>query len=392
MVNNSFKILILAIGCHYSHVTRFVTNLKRTNPNVEITLFTAQKREQLAPELVGSLSEIIFRKKSDSKGRLGSIKNVWTLVNQFRMLSKKRKFDIVNVHFPILLYAPIMPFVKRMAKKVVASPWGSDILRVNGWRFKLLCKWVIGKCDYVTVAETSKMGAKINTILKKPEHFFYPLEWGAETIDYICDTDKKITTKEAKEKLGISDCYVITCGYNAFPAQRHERIIEAIAEVREKLPSNLMLLFPVTYGFDDRKEYVNTLREKCKSLGMKTLFFEEYLSMPQLYILRMATDMLIHIQPTDVGASSIQEYILCRKKIIHGTWISYPHLEKFKPLFYYPVSELSELGDVIVSTFLSESIDFSQELMEDLRGRGWKAKMKLWNDFFIKISNHTLSM
>lgn len=378
--------MILAIGCHYSHITRFVTNLKRTNPNAELVLFTGLKKEELAPELVDNLSEIIYRKKSNSKGRYGSIKNFWVLINQFRSLSKKRRFDIVNVHFPILIYAPVMPFVKRMAKKVVASPWGSDILRVNGRKFKLLCRWVVDKCDYVTVAKTSKMGAKINSVLNKSEQFFYPLEWGSETIDYICGTEKKIDTKEAKTVLGLSDSYVITCGYNAFPAQRHERMIEAISEAKAKLPSDLTLLFPVTYGFDDRKEYVNTLKEKCKSLGLSALFFEDYLSMPQLYILRMATDMFIHIQPTDVGASSIQEYILCRKKIIHGTWISYPHLEKYNPLFYYPVSDLSELGEVIVSTFKAEPIEFSQELMEDIKGRGWNEKMKQWNNFFTKIT------
>lgn len=385
-MNNGFKILILAIGCHYSHITRFVVNLKRVNPNSELVLFTGLKKEELAPELTNGLSEIIYRKKSSSSGFLGSIKNIWALINQFRCLSKKRRFDIVNVHFPILLYAPIMPFVNRMAKRIVASPWGSDILRVNGWRFNLLCKWVVGKCDFVTVAMTSKMGSKINSVLQKPEQFFYPLEWGSETIDYICGTDEKITTKDAKEEFGISDSYVITCGYNAFPAQRHEIMIETIAEVRGKLPSNLILLFPVTYGFENRKEYINSLRRKCESLGLRSIFFEDYLSMSQLYKLRMATDVFIHIQPTDVGASSIQEYILCRKKIVHGRWVSYPHLEKYKPLFYYPVNELSDLGDVIVSTYLANPINISQELIEDIKGRGWNEKMRQWNDFFIQIT------
>ena len=385
MENKNYKIFILALRCHYSHITRFVTNLKRTNPDADVVLFTAMKKEDLAQELVNSVSEIIYKSESNTRGRLNSIKNTLSLIKQFRQLSKNRKFDIVNIHFPILLYAPIMPFVKRMAKKVVASPWGSDILRVNGREFKLLCKWVVGKCDYVTVDAQSKMGAKISSIIKKPKEFFYPLEWGSETIDYICNSPKK-STEEAKEALGIVDSYVITCGYNAFPAQKHEKIIDAISKVRKNLPAKLVLLFPVTYGFGNRFEYIEVLKQKCNSLGLQSLFFEDYLSLSELYNLRMATDMIVHVQPTDVGASSIQEYILCGKKIIHGTWISYPHLEKYPPLFYYPVDNLDDLSDVIVKSYLADPIVMSQDLIDDIKGRGWNIKMKLWNDFFIQIA------
>ncbi len=242
----------------------------------------------------------------------------------------------------------------------------------------------MGKCDYVTVDSQSKMGAKINSVIRKPKDFFYPLDWGSETIDYICNSPK-ISTEKAKESLGLKDYYTITCGYNAFPAQKHEKIIDAISKVRKNLPEKLVLLFPVTYGFDDRAEYIMSLKQKCKSLDIKALFFDNYLSLSELYNLRMATDMLVHVQPTDVGASSIQEYILCGKKIIHGSWVSYPHLEKYSPLFYYPVDELNDLSDVIVKSYLADPIDISQGLIEDIESRGWNTKMKLWDDFFSSI-------
>ena len=385
MDNKNYKVLILAIGCNYIHVTRFVTNLKRTNPDAELVLFTGLKKEELDPELFDSLSEIIYRKKSDSKGRLGSIKNIWALINQFRWLSKNRRFDIVNIHFPILLYAPIMPFIKRMAKSVVASPWGSDILRVNGWRFKMLCKMVLNKCDYITIRKNSNIGEKISSVLNKPKEFFVPLMWGSESIDYICDKSESVSTDDAKKMLGISNSYVITCGYNAFPSQRHENIIDAIADEKKNLPSDLLLLFPVTYGFDDRSDYIRGLKEKCQHLGLSALFFESFMPMSELYIVRMATDMFVHIQPTDSQSSSIQEYVLCNKKIVHGSWISYPNLEKYPPLFYFPVDDLKDLGSVIVKTYQSEPIVYSQGLIEEIKSHGWREKMKLWDDFFIQI-------
>lgn len=386
MDNKNYKVLFLAIGCNYIHVTRFVTNLKRTNPNAELVLFTGLKKEELDPELVDSLSEIIYRKKSDSKGLLGSIKNIWALINQFRWLSKNRRFDIANIHFPILLYSPIMPFIKRMAKRVVVSPWGSDILRVDGWRFKMLCKMVLKKSDYITTGENGKMGRKMRPVINKPQEFYYPLWWGSESIDYIRDKSELVSTDDAKRMLRISNSYVITCGYNAFPSQRHEIIIDAIAKEKKNLPSDLLLLFPVTYGFDDRRDYIKRLKEKCQQLGLSALFFESFMPMSELYIVRMATDMFVHIQPTDSQSSSIQEYILCNKKIVHGSWISYPNLEKYPPLFCFPVDDLSNLGSVIVKTYQSDPIDYSQGLIEEIKSHGWREKMKLWDDFFAQIA------
>ena len=93
--------------------------------------------------------------------------------------------------------------------------------------------------------------------------------------------------------------------------------------------------------------------------------------------------MFVHIQATDGGNSSLQEYVLCGAKVVHGVWIHYPRLEQYKPLFYFPVNELDELGDAIVKAYNSDPIQTPEQVMDYIRNRGWKAKMPLWNEFFI---------
>ena len=82
----------------------------------------------------------------------------------------------------------------------------------------------------------------------------------------------------------------------------------------------------------------------------------------------------------------MQEYVLCGSKVVLGSWIHYNRLEQFKPLFYYPVDNLDDLGDVIVNAYNAEPIRIPNEVMDSIRNRGWKAKMKLWDEFFASIS------
>ena len=118
---------------------------------------------------------------------------------------------------------------------------------------------------------------------------------------------------------------------------------------------------------------------------MKAVFYEDYLSVADLFYLRQGTDMFIHIQTTDAGNSSLQEYVLCGKKVVHGSWIHYPKLEKYEPLFYFPVEDLEHLDEAILNAYHSENIKVPNEVVEHIQNRGWKAKMKLWDDFFASI-------
>jgi hypothetical protein len=153
-------------------------------------------------------------------------------------------------------------------------------------------------------------------------------------------------------------------------SHRHEAIIDAVNSIKDQLPDNLTLLFPFTYGWGTQ-EYVQSIKDKCASLGIKAVFVEEYLNMEDLYTLRMATDMFVHVQTTDAGASCVMQYILCHKKIVHGSWMKYVDLERFNPLFYYPVNNLEELGSVILEAYRSAGIDIPEGVIHAIMDRGW---------------------
>jgi hypothetical protein len=212
-----------------------------------------------------------------------------------------------------------------------------------------------------------------------------PLRWGLEYVDFIEEFRPNKSMQEAKERFGVANRYVISCGYSTSPSHRHEAIIDAVNSIKDQLPDNLTLLFPFTYGWGTQ-EYVQSIKDKCASLGTKAVFVEEYLNMEDLYTLRMATDMFVHVQTTDAGASCVMQYILCHKKIVHGSWMKYVDLERFNPLFYYPVNNLEELGSVILEAYRSAGIDIPEGVIHAIMDRGWNKEIKKWDALFCSMA------
>ncbi len=385
----AYSIFIVGMYGIPSHIIRFVRNLKQTNPSVSITLFSDRKKDVFQKEIGDYLDKYIqCEKYTGWPKRLWKFRRLFDQIafeRQLRNMTKENTYDIVNIHYPTSRLYNVMKYFRKMSRTVVVSPWGSDVLRVSDKEKKRL-RQVFKNSDYITVGSGGIFGKVLCQEMRIGKEKFHPLAWGSETIDYINEHLSEISVEQAKELLGLSGKYVITCGYNAFEEQRHEIIVNAINNKRRQLPDNMILLFPLTYGSsygNKKQQHVDKVKSLCEELSLPTKFYENYLSVSELFLLRRATDMFIHIQPTDGGNSSLQEYVLCGAKIVHGSWIKYNNLEQYKPLFYYPVNDLDELGDVIVDAYRSESIRIPEQVMEFIRNRGWKAKMMLWDDFFV---------
>ena len=389
MENKKYSILLICTNGIPGHIIRFIRNLRNTNSSVCITLLSKRNKDWFPEDLDSYLDDFIQLKKYTGwPHRLWKFRGLfdqYAMVRQFKELARTHHYDIVNIHFPQCYLDSVMPSIRRMSNCIIVSPWGSDVLRVADKEKKRL-KRVIKSSDYITVGSEGIFGKVLYQEMKIDKEKFHPLACGSETIDYINEHLSEISTECAKELLGLSGRYLITCGYNAFESQKHEAIINAINDKRISLPDNMTLMFPVTYGTavdSIDKKYIGRLKVLCEDLNLSAVFYENYLSLPELFLLRRATDMFIHVQPTDGGNSSLQEYVLCGAKVVHGAWIHYNKLEQFKPLFYFPVNDLSELGDVIVDAYRSEPIRIPEQVMAYIRNRGWKAKMMLWNDFFV---------
>lgn len=388
MENKKYSLMIVALYCYSGHVKDIIRHLTRVNPLVDITILTDN------PDDYEDVVNKSIRTACYDVSSVDHIKYRWLRVfvtkhKQIRFFSKfckNRRFDIVNIHFANRYMSFVYKYLRAMSDNIVVSPWGSDILRRPKENLEQL-SYLYKKADYVTIPANSNIGKVITQQFSVDSSKLIGTGiWGSDLVDYAIQNGDVISQDDSKKRFGLFGQYVITCGYNKQEAQQHKAIIKAIERVRNQLPNNLTLLFPMNYaGWTASEKYGEELREECKNRNLHAVFVTEYLSIEDLYKLRKATDMFIHVQTSDAGARSVYEYILCNKKIVHGSWLKYEELEAFKPLFYFPVDKLENLGDVIVQAYNSDNIEIPQGVMDVVWGRGWNRKITMLNEFFMSI-------
>ena len=381
-----YNILIVGLKCYSGHIREFVVNLKKKNPQARITLVTFSVRDEFKNDILKSVDQIIRIKQYHGFIKLPIVYSIMDLLYLywgFLKLHLFHHFDIVDIHYPRAFLKRIMPIIRMMTKNIVITPWGSDVMRVDDKKsIENLCN-ICSQARYITVARDSMIGKYVIDKFKMNPEKMVKLGWGGEFFDFIQENSGKVTAESAKERFGLTDKFVISCGYNMQYEQRQEEIIDAIYSMKDQLPNNLLLLFPFTYGrCAQHIKHKDEITDKCKSLGLDCTVIEEYLDLADLLKLRMATDIFVHVQTTDAGSRCVMEYVYCNKKVVHGAWIKYAYLEDYKPSCYFPVDKMENLGSVIVKASQAKVEELPQEVKTIIQERGWNHKITLWNNFF----------
>lgn len=382
----SYRLLIVAYDASLFQLLTFVKALKKENPKAVIHLLTNRKKDSITGQIRDYVARTYRIMAYSGRGKtslMALLLNKILFLLPFIFLSF-RKYDVVNIHFAKSSLLKAMPWIHRMTSHIVITPWGSDVLRVEDDNAVSRMQRIYGYASAVTVNPTSQLGIEVIEKFRFDRKRIKPLRWGLEYVDFIEETKPNKTTEESKARFGLSGRYVISCGYSTAPSHRHEAIINAIDLIKNELPDNLTLLFPFTYGWGS-PQYVQSIKDKCRFLGFDAVYVEEFLSMEDMYTLRMATDMFVHVQTTDAGASCVMQYILCNKKIVHGSWMKYEDLEQFRPLFYFPVDGMEDLGRVILEAYHSKGISIPEGVIQAIMNRSWNKEMKKWDALFCSM-------
>ena len=387
MENKKYSLLLIALYCYSGHVKAVINHLKAKNPLVDLTLLTEKPdeyRKDLTDKSVKIVSYDVKMPNIDSR-----LIRAWVIRYRqnrfFSNFSENRKYDIVNVHFPKRHLAYAYKYIRKMSENFVITPWGSDVLRQNEEALQQLQSFY-RRADFIATSTKTPLGKRIMERFGIDSKKLVGNFFGSDIVDFAIKNGDFITVEDSKRRYGLEGRYVITCGYNRKVPQRHKVIIDAISQVRSLLPKNLTLLFPMTYANPKTDyDYVQEIKKICIEKGLPAVFVTDFLSVEEVFKLRNATDMFIHIQTTDASSASVKEYILCDKKIVHGSWIKYDELEAFKPLFYFPVNDLNDLGEVIVKAYNSEKIQIPKGVIDFIKWKGWESAITRMNDFFMSI-------
>ena len=382
MVTSSKKAYkVLFVGQIYDHhLRRVISRLKEENPNAIIDVFSLNGTRPLTDDIKDLVRNWYFPFKQEHVTKFTSLKVAVAYLfksrNLLRLIAQKEHYDCVNIHFPLFFYAYIIKELKSLSNTLLITPWGSEVYRPQGWKLKLT-KRVFDAADKVC-GIGNRFNSDVQRIFNIPSEKFVYLDIMSDSIDAMAEY--RGTVEEAKRYFSVENSYVITCGYNASPAQQHEEIIDSINSVKDRLPPKLVLFFPMTYSKVD--SYMQHIKNKLGQTGIPYRIFEDYLTQEELVYLRNSTDMFVHMQKTDANCSSLQEYIICKKKIVNCSWIRYGELEQFGSVPYFIANDFDSLGQDILDAIAAPAKEIPQGLLDMLIGGGTKEMIKKWDAFF----------
>jgi len=380
MENKDYSVLILG-NFENVYIIQFVKHLKALNPNAHLFFwgYTRSKNDD-DRSFVDCYDEyyLFDINHNPNSSIIDKIQSIIQLRKHFKKFVTNRKFDFINVHYIKPEYFFLVDYLKRHASKLILTPWGSDVYGAKGG-YKRFVQGCFSSADFITGSD-DRFTTDFKQMFNVPDKKIVKCDLGIEPIEYIIEHKTITNTNEAKRQLGLNDHYIITCGYNATSGQQHLAMIEQINIVKDRLPKNLLVLFPLTYN--KKADYIQKIKEKVKQCGLNAIYFEDFLDLPRLFLLRQATDIFIHIQISDATSASLNEYLLCEKKVINGAWLKYPELIKNGVTPYFEVDCLENLGKRIVDVYHAEPIKLEKELVDDFEKKQWKVTIKDWDALF----------
>lgn len=298
---------------------------------------------------------VVIADKVDATARIPKVR---TLANGlvFRLaLLRYGPFDVRHVHYVSPHSAQLALTNLRRSGRLVASFWGSDLLRSSEERLRSLAP-LLSKADVVT-ASTDPMlkslaevfGSWVSPKLTKV-HFGVP---GLQCIKEVVSEEGRAGSRKA---LSIPEGRItLTVGYNGRVAQQHLRVMEEVSGLSAALLARVHLLLPFTYGVQS-SAYRREVEQVASRLGVGFTIFDDYMDCWEQARLALSTDIYINAQTTDMFSASMQEFLYAGSVMLKGGWLDYPELDRMGS-FYLTFSTFPQLREV-----LNEAIDGFEQL------------------------------
>lgn len=311
-------------------------------------------------------------------------------VKTFKRLVRGNGYDVIIV-YQIPIYADKLVTIAHLnGAKIVFEPFGSDILRASDVGEKRLMN-AFAQVDAVCGRDKSGTINAAKEIYKVPEKKIRVQKLYSEGVRRLMDLKGKYTRKELSKSIGIPQAeYNIVCGYSGRQTHRHNTIIDALINVKDILPNNYQIIFPMTYGAGDHHEivlqYAAQLKEICDNNGLNSVFLTDFMTTEQVSFLHLVTDLFIEIQPTDNGNAFMIEALFAENQIVTGSWLKYDRFEQFG-IPYYLINDPTELSSMLNKIFNKqiEQVKVPQALIDYFKVPEDLDRSKFWSELFDTI-------
>lgn len=311
--------------------------------------------------------------------------------NQFRKKALKsitNDYDIINIHYGNANNNKFLCILKKKGRKTVVTLWGSDFHRVPD-ELRQKARKLYDNVDIIHIANPEVQKDFVNYY----NDYENKTGWNKvgfgdnklQRIDEIINSEKREITRSL---VGLpQNCFVITCGYKAYHVLQHHLIIDAIEKIKDILPKNYVLVFPLTYHRNE--EYVSQIKQRLKESDLYFKSFDEFLTEDEISRIRISSDIYITIPETDGASSSLLEYLTAGNIVIAGEWLPY-QLHKSMGLYFHTTS-MDDLANKIKEVVLNfeefkEQAKINKTIILD--NFSWPVRIKEWQMMFESLINN----
>lgn len=310
---------------------------------------------------------------------LSSIKNFFdfrtSIIDQM-----DNDYDVIVIHFVYFFLAPHILKLKNKTKKIVSVVWGSDFYRVNSGLKKFLQDIIYKNSDAIVF--TNPKTKEIFAETKK--HIQTKLEvarFGLPVLDEIENLREHNCSEICKDFDLPNNKIKIMVGYNANLAHEQLLVIDQVVNFQESLLDKIHLIFLLGYGSSESKLLIEQALTKNKNI--KYTILEKFYDFHEVAKLRLITDILINIQPTDQFSGSMQETLYAGGWVLTGAWLPYEMLMTLEPKIIL-MNEKIEVGGklvLLIENNAKSSLDNTEKVKNYIkRESSWENNISIWNN------------
>jgi len=280
-------------------------------------------------------------KEKISKGRVAAVFS--GLLNRKAFIEK---YDVICFHFITVQSLMMVPVARRYGKKVIFTYWGSDLFR-DPVR-KSLVRMLLKPVNRIVVTSQNLKDEFQRLYGDYYDRRIRVIDFGSNIIHTISQMSGK--EKLVREKYGIQkDTVVVSVGYNANPAQKHDEVLKRIKMLSDYLRKRIHLILRITYG-ESEEGYIDSIKKLLEDTECQYTVFDSYLSDEEIAEITMMTDIFIHAQISDAQSASVCEHLYAGCLVLNPSWLRYSRLEN--RAFYISYDNYDEMAEL-----LSENIE-----------------------------------
>ena len=280
---------------------------------------------------------------SNRKGKMD--KAIGFFESLFYLRKTALQFDIVHFHPGHWFFYFYVLALSGCETLKVTSVWGSDFLKISGYR-----KWILYRfykaCSRVTIANEGVL-EQIVIESKIPSSHFELIRFGLDNLEKI-DIYRSFDKTQFKVNMGLSlDKRIVCIGYNASSNQNHLRIIEQLKTLSPEILDLFYFVVPLAYGMDS-VDYRDQVIDGFNSLSQNIKFIKSFPENEIWCKYLLCFDIFVNLQSTDMLSGTMQEALYAGTDVITGAWLPYEILHRYSLKIYY-IEKFTELSNSLIT-------------------------------------------